>query len=327
VRNAAAWLGACRAALNRQRVENFEVVAVDDGSADGSGEMLRIWAREDRRVLLLAPGCVGLVPALNLGLRACRAGIVARMDADDVVHPDWLERCLQAFTADPAPGVVSCGVRFFPRSRVAEGFRLYESWLNGLTRHEAMARERFVESPLPHPGTLFRRRIVLEAGGYREGDWPEDHELWLRLFQAGVRFAKVPGVLLFQRDHPARLTRTDPRYSGRAFLELKAAYLLQGPLAGGRPAVIWGAGPTGRHLASALLGNGGHVEAFVDIDPQKIGRRVRNRPVLPVESVSSLSARGAVVLAAVASRGARHLIRNRLEAMGLEEGRHWWAVA
>ncbi len=327
VRNAAPWLGQCRASLERQCFRDFEVLAINDGSTDGSTEFLASWERDDPRVRVLSPGPVGLVAALDRGLEACRSEIVARMDADDIVHPAWLERCSARLADDRALGVVSCGVRFFPRAGVAGGYRRYEDWLNGLVDHEAMARERFVESPLPHPGTLFRRRIVLEVGGYREGPWPEDHELWLRLFEAGVRFAKVPGLLLFQREHGARLTRTDPRYESRAFLRIKTAYLLRGPLAGARPAVIWGAGPTGRRLAAALLEAGGAVEAFVDIDPRKIGRRVRGRPVVPPERVPVLAREGAVLLAAVASRGARELIRERLAGMGLEEGVDWWAVA
>jgi len=327
VRNAAPWLEQCVGGLGRQRMSDFEVVAVDDGSEDGSAQLLRAWALDDARVRVLSPGRVGLVDALDAGLALCRAPMVARMDADDIPHPAWLERCVELLAGASGVDVVSCGVRFFPRRRVAEGFRLYEAWLNGLTDHEAMARERFVESPLPHPGTLFRRDTVVAAGGYRQGPWPEDHELWLRLFDAGVRFAKVPGLLLFQREHPGRLTRTDPRYGTGAFLRLKATYLLRGPLGGGRPAVLWGAGPTGRRLAAALLEGGGEVEAFVDIDPAKIGRTVRGRAVLPPGEVPALVRGGAVVLAAVASRGARELIRSRLGAMDLTEGVDWWAVA
>ncbi len=327
VHDAVPWLDQCVASLGRQRFQDFEVVAVDDGSTDGSRELLEAWERSDRRVRVLSPGRVGLVAALGRGLAACRASVVARMDADDIVHPRWLERCVTLLVQRPETGVVSCGVRFFPRRHVAEGFRRYEAWLNGLVDHGAMARERFVESPLPHPGTLYRREIVLAAGGYREGPWPEDHELWLRLFDAGVRFAKVPEPLLFQREHPGRLTRTDPRYDTRAFLRLKAAYLLRGPLAGGRRAVVWGAGPTGRRLAASLLEEGGTVEAFVDIDPRKIGRQVRGRQVVPPDDIPALARDGALVLAAVASRGARELIRTRLESMGLHEGVHWWAVA
>ncbi len=326
VHDALPHLETCRRSLERQSLRTFEVVAVDDGSTDDSRAFLERWVREDPRIRLLTPGRVGLVEALNLGLDACRAPLVARMDADDACHPRRLE--LQAAFMDrhPEVGVLACGVRFVPVHRVAEGFRLYESWLNGLATHEAMMRERFVESPVAHPSVMVRRGVLVEAGGYRDMGWPEDHDLWLRLAAAGVRFARLPQVLVFQREHPSRLTRTDPRYSTRAFLRLKAHHLLAGPLAGGRPFAVWGAGPTGRRLASLLIAGGGRLVAFVDIDPAKVGRTARSAPILPPGEVPSLAASGTVILAAVASRGARELIRERLNAMGLAEGRDWWGV-
>ncbi len=327
VRDALPYLPACRRSLARQSLRDFEVVAVDDGSNDGTGAFLAHWAREDPRVRVLSPGRVGLVEALNRGLAACRAPLVARMDADDACHPLRLELQAAYLERHPEVGLVASRVRFFPVHRVAGGFLRYEAWLNGLLTHGAMMRERFAESPVAHPSVMLPRKVLQAAGGYRDLGWPEDHDLWLRLAAAGIRFAKLPEVLVFLREHPGRLTRTDPRYSTRAFLELKAHHLLAGPLAGGRPFAVWGAGPTGRRLASLLLEGGGRLEAFVDIDPAKVGRTARGVPILAPETVPGLAAGGGVILAAVASRGARELIRARLARLGLREGRDWWAVA
>jgi hypothetical protein len=74
---------------------------------------------------------------------------------------------------------------------------------------------------------------------------------------------------------------------------------------------------------------GAALLAFVDIDPAKIGKQRRGRPILAPDDLPALrrSSPGAIVLAAVGARGARALIRGRLEAMGLIETRDWWAVA
>ena len=327
VRNGAPWLEACLRSIRRQTLTAFEAVAVDDGSTDGSGELLERWTAGDSRFQVLHTPPRGLVAALNEGLAACRAPLVARMDADDAMHPRRLELQAAAMKAHPETGVVSCLVRHVPVHRVDEGLRRYEAWLNGLLGHEAMMRERFVESPVAHPSVMVRRRLLEEAGGWRDLGWPEDHDLWLRLAARGVRFAKVPATLLFWRQHPDRLTWSDPRYGKAAFLRLKAHHLARGPLAGGRVAIVWGAGPTGRRLARALEAEGVPVEAFVDIDPRLAGRSRRGRPILHPEALPARLGPGVVVLAAVAARGAREAIRARLLALGLAEGEGFWCVA
>ena len=327
VRNAAPHLGGCLRSLSGQSLRDFEVVAVDDGSQDGSGEILEAWAEKDRRFRVFREPACGLVAALNLGLAACRAPFVARMDADDVSHPTRLQLQVERLETSPEIGVVSCQVRHYPHSGVGEGFKIYEAWLNSLVEHEAMARERFIESPLAHPSVTVRSEVLLEAGGYRDHDWPEDYDLWLRLFGAGVRFEKIPKPLFFWREHPRRLSRNHTRYTTDAFLRCKAHFLLEGPLAEVDRVVVWGAGRTGRRISRYLMAGGAPVEAFVDIDPRKIGGIARGRPVVPAEGLPALLKGRTIVLAAVASRGARALIRHRLHALGLVEGDGFWCVA
>src|SRR3990172_3586333 len=117
-------------------------------------------------------------------------------------------------------------------------FRLYLDWLNSLVSDADIRREIFVESPLAHPSVVFLRRWVEQVGGYQDHGWPEDYDLWLRLYLAGANFAKVPEVLLYWRESPERLTRRDGRYALENFLRAKAHYLKRGPLAGGEAVII-----------------------------------------------------------------------------------------
>ncbi len=326
VRDARPWLEAALDSLARQTLAEHEVVAVDDGSVDGSGEMLLARAAVDARIRVLCQPARGLVAALQTGLAACAAPLVARMDADDVSHPRRLELQLRRLEESPRVGVVTCGVTLFPTSGAAEGFQLYVRWLNSLRGHSDMARERFVEAPVVHPSAVVRTAVLREAGGWRDVGWPEDYDLWLRLLEAGVRFARVDRPLLAWRDRPDRLTRTDARYAKRGFLACKAHFLARGPLAG-RRALIWGAGPTGRELARRLLAERVRLESFVDVDRRLEGRIVRGVPVIGPGKLGERLSDDVVVLAAVAARGARALIRDRLEALGLVEGESYWCVA
>jgi cellulose synthase/poly-beta-1,6-N-acetylglucosamine synthase-like glycosyltransferase len=271
----------------------------------------------------------GIVAALQHGLELCRGALVARMDADDRCTPDRLSKQASFLEAHPEVAVAGCLVRPFPPETVREGFAIYIDWLNGLVAHEEIVREIFVESPLPHPSVMFRKEAMLAAGGYQDNGWAEDYDLWLRMAAAGCRFGKVPEVLVEWREHPGRLTRTDGRYSLENFLRAKAHYLALGPLRDRDAVVIWGAGMVGRRLSKHLLREGAPVTAFVDIDPKKIGRTRRGKPVIAPEALPAEMAkyRAPVVLAAVGARGARELIRERLNAFGYEEGMSWYAAA
>lgn len=146
---------------------------------------------------------------------------------------------------------------------------------------------------------------------------------------AGACFAKVPEVLLYWREHPARLTHTDTRYSTDNLLRAKANYISQGPLCDRDVIIIWGAGKMGRRMSKHLLRKDVSLAAFVDIDPAKIGRTRRGKPIISPEELINWWSRydRPVVLVAVGSRGARELIRQRLTEIGLLEGDDWWAVA
>jgi glycosyltransferase involved in cell wall biosynthesis len=327
VRDAGPYLKDCIASIERQTLQEYEVIAVDDGSTDGSGKVLDDWAVQDERVKVLHRAESGLVETLNAGLELCTAPFVARMDADDISHPKRFELQVAEFEELPWVGVVSSLVRHFPWSGVGEGYRVYERWLNSLLTPEQISRERFVESPVPHPSAMVRREVFEDAGGYRDENWAEDFDLWLRLFEAGVTFTKVEKYLYFWREHAERLTRVDSRYSVENFLRCKAKFLLNGPLANRQRVVIWGAGQTGRRISKHLLRDGAPVEAFVDIDPEKIGSTLRGIPIIAFDELRAMMGPGVVVLAAVGSRGARALIREQLRNIGLREGWNFWCVA
>lgn len=201
--------------------------------------------------------------------------------------------------------------------------RRYVRWSNSLVTPEQIRNALFVEAPLVHPSVVIARGALEAVGGYRDLGLPEDYELWMRLILSGYRAAKVPEVLLDWRDSPRRLTRTDPRYDASRFLATKLRYL-PAVIPAPRPIQIWGAGPIGRRWARELRGLGYEIRRFVDVDPRKLGRRLRG---VPVEPPSVLHTRDGFVLAAVGTPGAREQIEAALAARGLRPWLDHLAVA
>jgi glycosyltransferase involved in cell wall biosynthesis len=324
-RDAARTVRAAAVSILRQTERDLALVCVDDGSRDGTGEALEQLARRDRRVRVLRTGGEGIAPALNRALAACDSEWIGRMDADDLAHPDRLRLQLEALRADPALAAVGARVRLFPRGAIRPGMARYAAWLNGLVSPELVRRDLYVEAPLVHPAALLRRAPLERSGGWRDGDFPEDYELWLRLAADGHALGNVPRVLLAWRESPGRLTRTDPRYALDRHAALKCRYLARGPLAGRGEVAIWGAGETGRALCDALAPEGIRPAILVDVDPRKIGRTIRGAPVVGHRDLHRV--RGLPLLVAVGAPGARELIRAELRAAGFVETRDFWCTA
>jgi len=318
--NAAATLSRAIASLRAQTLSAWELIVIDDGSTDATAEIVR-QARDDARVRLFRQPHAGIVAALNRGLAEARAPLIARLDADDVCHPDRLGEQCALLAAAPSLGVASCLVEHGGDRDRTLGYALHVDWINASCEPDDIRRNRFVEAPLAHPTVVFRREIVERHGGYASGDFPEDYELWLRWLDAGVAFAKVRRALLTWHDSPGRLSRLDPRYRPDAFFALKAPWiareLSRRGITAERAVWVWGAGRPTRKRAQHLERYGVTIGGFIDVDEKKIGGIIGGRHVVGPDTIPG--PRDAFVLGYVSSRGARDWIREALRTKGYRE--------
>jgi len=322
VRNEEEHLPAALASLQRQTFTDWELVAVDDGSTDRTPQLLAAAAVDPRvRVLTLPPQ--GLVSALNRGLAICRAPLVARMDGDDVCHPRRLARQWRYLQDHSECLLVASRVRHFPRPGLQGGMRAYESWQNSLLDDDAIRRDLYVESPFAHPSVMFRTEEVLAAGGYRDLDWAEDYDLWLRLARRPGTFARLPEVLLFWRDRGRRLTRTSPACSPAAFRACKIHHLRDTFLAAVSRVILWGAGKEGKAWRQSLAEAGITVSAWAEVDRRKIGQVIHRAPVIAIDA---LQPGGVRILVTIGAKGARNQVREWARQRGLVEGMDFLCV-
>jgi hypothetical protein len=311
--------------LLAQSFTDFEVLAVDDGSTDDTAERLQAWASRDGRIRVLRQGPEGIVVALERARGAARGRYLARMDGDDVAHPDRFARQIALMRDQPSLAGCGCLVRYFPRAEVRAGARRYESWLNRAVAPEAIEAAMFVECPLAHPTFFLRARDVAAVGGYRDVGWAEDYDLVLRMWRAGGCFGKVPEVLLDWREGTVRLSRTHPRYAPEAFRRCRVHHLLHAFPEARDGVVVWGAGPVGKALSRALTEQGGRVRGFAEVSPRKIGQRIHGATVL--DSDGALGIEGVLHLGAVGQEGVRGELRAILSGAGLTEMRDFVMMA
>jgi len=318
VRDEEPFLAECLASLSAQTLSDFEAIVVDDGSSDGTAAIAAEHARADPRFRVLRQEPAGVAAASERARAEARAPLVARMDGDDLALPERLELQVAALEEE---GLAAVGgqVEYFPEP--TDGMRAYAGWLNSLVTVEAALRDLWVECPLPGPGLTARAELV----SYRDRGWPEDYDLVLRIWERGGRFRNLDRLVHRWRDHPERLTRTRPEFELAAFRRCKVHFLRRTLLADNRPAVVWGAGPTGKLLARELLAAGTPLAAFVEVDPRKLGKRIHGAPVVPVERAAGFP--GALALGAVAGPEGRERVRDLAAGLGLVEGKDFVAVA
>lgn len=217
VHNALPFLDESMASILEQSFDDFEFVILDDASTDGSSELLREWSLRDKRILLHQSNRrLGLSGSSNAVVLKSRASVVARMDADDIAHPDRLRQQWNVLENHPdvaligtlCNGIDACGKVVRPRDR----------WR--LVRRSSY-------SPFPHGSAMFRREVFDQIGGYDEtAVGGEDRDLFLRMASRG-RVLTLPDVLYSYRYHSNNATLfnglTQVRENGK---ELAALYML-----------------------------------------------------------------------------------------------------
>jgi glycosyltransferase involved in cell wall biosynthesis len=202
--NGAPFLAEAIASILAQSFRDFEVIAINDGSLDASGEILDRKAQADDRVTALHQANAGVIATLNRGLALARGEFIARMDADDVAHPERFARQVAFLDIHPDVAAVGCSVTLIDEG----GKRIRDVDYPGTP--EAVAAFLEIGSALAHPAVMMRREIVRELGGYRAAyRHAEDYDLWLRLAERH-RLANLPERLLLYRQHAAKLSFSFP---------------------------------------------------------------------------------------------------------------------
>jgi glycosyltransferase involved in cell wall biosynthesis len=306
-----------------QTYHPIELILIDDGSTDGSSEIMKQLAIQDERIRLFRTENKGVAEAMNWGMRMAQGKYIARMDADDLMLPQRIEKQVEFLEQNQEIGLVSCLVKHGGNQHIQEGYARHVEWLNTLISPKEISLNRFIDSPVCNPSVMFRSHLVEKHGDCRQGNFPEDYEIWLRWMDQGVQMAKIPELLFIWNDLPSRLTRNDERYSAEAFERAKTGYLAEFITEQNRkrtrPVYLCGAGKITRRKSDFLVASGLEVGGYIDVDPKKIGKVYNGYRVIGLDDLPSKEQ--AYVVSYVANRGAREEIRKILLNGNLEEGK------
>jgi glycosyltransferase involved in cell wall biosynthesis len=181
----------------RQSYGDFELILLEDGSTDGTVELVHDVAAGDPRAVVLGGEHRGYVHWLNVGLHKARGEFIARMDADDVCHPDRFEAQVRFLDAHANCVAVGCQA-----DRIDPDGDPIDHWEVPLDHEEIDARHlRGLGGSIIHPSVMMRRAAVMAIHGYNPLYEPaEDLDLFLRLAEIG-RLANLPDALLSYRVH------------------------------------------------------------------------------------------------------------------------------
>lgn len=177
-----------------QTFTDFEFLIVNDGSTDGSGDVLKNMAKCDSRIKLTERENRGLIGSLNEMIDAARAPLLARMDCDDAAMPSRFARQVAFLHGNPSIGIL--GSNSHDLDVCGRIIRPSEDY--PLTPDQALARLPD-GPPLCHPSVMMRTCVVRELGGYRAAfRHAEDYDLWLRA-SVQTQIANLPERLLLYR--------------------------------------------------------------------------------------------------------------------------------
>lgn len=178
VYNAEKYLREAIDSLLRQTYSNFELIIVNDGSTDGSAEIIEHYKRIDKRLRTYTQKNSGVVMASNFGVSVAKGSYIMRTDADDVSFDNKLLDLVNCALKHPQAIVVSGNIEVInERSEF-----LYRDVLPPLS--EEIKREMFIRNPLPNGATLVKKSAFDTVGGY-DNVFAEDFHLWVKLFSKG----------------------------------------------------------------------------------------------------------------------------------------------
>ncbi len=228
-----------------QTYSNIEIIVVDDKSTDSTLEILKEYGEKIKVFPVEKQNGLGNV--INIGIRASKGKYIARMDADDIMYPERIEKQVEYLESNPNCVAVGGQIDIIDADSNITGHREYAQ------NDKDLKKNRFLFQPFAHPAVTLRKSTLEEIGLYPEDMWKvEDVKLFLILSTKG-EFANLPDTVLkyrmtFQTESQSKMVEhfkltNDMRNWAIQNLDIKPTF---------REYVIWNMQKVGVRILSIL---------------------------------------------------------------------------
>jgi glycosyltransferase involved in cell wall biosynthesis len=309
----------CIESILTQTHFNWQLLAVDDHSEDNSIEILTLFASQDNRITVFKNDGIGILPALQQAASKSSGEYITRMDADDRMHPQKLEKLLNALSVSKTRAISCTNVQYFSNDDLGNGFLKYAQWLNQFNTNNSHYSEIYKECVIPSPSWMMKMDDFKEIGGFTDLQYPEDYDFVFRLYQNKVKVVGISEVLHYWRDHPERASRNLEQYKNQHFYQLKLKNFLELEKDENKELILLGAGPKGKTLANVL------IEMKIDFkwstnNLKKVNHNIYGK-ILFIDSDITDNQQ---VIIAVSQRGEQEKIKKMLNEKELSENDHFF---
>jgi len=211
--NAEKYIGEAIGSVLNQSFTDFELLIINDGSADATEKIIRSFT--DDRIRLINQTNKGVSAALNMGLLNANAELIARFDADDICLPQRLEKQFNFFKENPGYVLVGSDAEYVDMN----GEFVFTFEYSGYSDEE-IRNLPYQVCPFSHPTVMYKKDLVIAAGMYDINAHNfEDHLLWRKMIQLG-KVCNLKENLIKYRFNPGSVT-IDERWRGERFAKLK----------------------------------------------------------------------------------------------------------
>ncbi|MFZ8934042.1 MAG: glycosyltransferase family 2 protein [Bacteriovoracaceae bacterium] len=269
--------------LLSQSYQDFELIAIDDHSDDGSKEFLDSF--NDLRIRTYLNKGHGIIDALRHALQYCKGSYITRQDADDIMPLKKLESLRDHLIKFGPKTIVTGQVKYFSEQSLGEGHKKYEAWLNQVCEESHFKKQIFKECTVCSSNWMAYLSDFKKWNFFENLTYPEDYHLVFKWLESNFQIKALSEITHLWRDHPQRASRNLEQYKDQKFYELKLDYLLkfhEGPF------IVWGAGPKGKELVK-LLNKRSIAFKWVSGNPKKVGKSIYGHSIHHTDELKSFA--------------------------------------